>query len=108
MDDVLESGSVKLIQLASYFTFDGGSSWGIVHQGKLTKSLTNFVGFQIGGPGVNHLLAIVLATADNVKGVAFFSFGNDRLSFAYFEGLGSFDDTLHILFVEVLEEDGFL
>lgn len=108
LDNVLESGPVKLIQLAGYPAFDGGSSGRVVHQGKLTESLANLVSLQVGGPAVNHLFAVVLAAADNIEGVAFFSFSNHSLSFANFKGLSRLDDTLHVLFVEVLEEDGFL
>ena len=108
MNNIVEGSSVKSEEFAISFGFNGGGSWGIVHEGKFSEKLSRFVGLQVGLRSVDDLVAVELSALNNKKSVSLLSLNDDVLASRGLDLCHGVDDDVQIFLIEVAEEDASL
>ena len=105
MNNIVEGSSVKSEEFAISFGFNGGGSWGIVHEGKFSEKLSRFVGLQVGLRSVDDLVAVELSAINNIESISLFSLNDDVLTSGGLNLSHGINDDVQIFLIEVAEED---
>lgn len=108
LNNVVEGGPIKTVELSFSFRLDRCSSRSIVHKGEFSEEFSRFIRFKISLGAVNDFEAVEFTGANDVESVSLFSLDNDVLTRRSLHFLHGVNDDADVVLVETAEKDAFL